>query len=508
MSKRLYLLVTSILCVALSFPGSPFPWLAWMILPLALMAVVNISPRLSALILWIWAFVWWVGAVWWLAPALHDFTQASWLVSLALLSGLCAYNALPYLLIGYFINRVDWSHGVVRCFLFAGCCAAIIVLFPTPLPASPINSQYLYPYVIQMVSLGGEFLLLWCFFLFAFGICLATQQMENSQLRRGISYFAVAVSIPVSALFLGMALIPDTEMKENGITVSYVQPNASRESTLNDVFVLMQDILAVKQSQLVIWPEIPIDLSLKNRAYDLYRITQLVKEMGAPLLVVSSYEYIDAEQKAYFSTAHFMRSDAESETYSKQVLVPFFEYLPLADFLPAIRKLFPQALNYKSGAKFDPSKSDHKSTESNSAFHLIDDVNLLPFICYELIFADIVRGRMDLTGKRIIVNPSNDGWFGLSKGAQSHLALALFRAVENRTPIVRVSNSGVSLMIDEYGRILPASVIRVGEPGYRTAKIFPASDMSIYQRGGYLLPYLLIALFILQHLLIRRRDKR
>ena len=128
------------------------------------------------------------------------------------------------------------------------------------------------------------------------------------------------------------------------------------------------------------------------------------------------------------------------QSYNKRKLVPFGEFLP-----------FENLLN-KFGMK--------KITEGHGSFVqgslnnniILDNLNILPLICYEVIFTDFVQKSDDNTN--LIINISEDGWFGQSIGPDQHFTKSIFRAVENGTFFLRSANKGVSAIIDNKGNII------------------------------------------------------
>ena len=126
--------------------------------------------------------------------------------------------------------------------------------------------------------------------------------------------------------------------------------------------------------------------------------------------------------------------------YNKRKLVPFGEFLPLEQFLN------------KFGLK--------KITEGHGSFlkgsdnidMKIDELIILPLICYETIFTELVQRSIDDTN--IIINISEDGWFGKTIGPDQHFTKSIFRALENNTFYLRSANKGVSAIIDNKGNII------------------------------------------------------
>ena len=124
--------------------------------------------------------------------------------------------------------------------------------------------------------------------------------------------------------------------------------------------------------------------------------------------------------------------------YHKSHLVPFGEYMPLADYIP-IKKLTPGILDYTMGTR---------SIMYLKPFHLY----IHPLICYESIFADEVR--ISNSEADIMINVTNDSWYGQSSGPYQHFEISRMRVVENGLPMIRAANNGISAIIDPVGRTL------------------------------------------------------
>ena len=128
------------------------------------------------------------------------------------------------------------------------------------------------------------------------------------------------------------------------------------------------------------------------------------------------------------------------QEYKKQKLVPFGEFLPFEKLLK------------KFGLK--------KITEGHGSFLkgelqnnlVIDNLNILPLICYEIIFSDLVQSSNKETN--LIINISEDGWFGKSIGPHQHFAKGLYRAIENDSFLIRSANKGISAIVNNKGQIL------------------------------------------------------
>ncbi len=137
--------------------------------------------------------------------------------------------------------------------------------------------------------------------------------------------------------------------------------------------------------------------------------------------------------------------------YDKRHLVPFGEYLPLAELLGAIglKKLTAGREGYSPGS--GPLTFDVPGLEA-----------IRPLICYEVIFPDeVTDGEIHQSG--VLLNLTNDAWFGDSIGPHQHLAIARMRAIEQQVPLIRVANTGISGVFDPVGRLL--SRLELNESG-------------------------------------------
>jgi len=129
--------------------------------------------------------------------------------------------------------------------------------------------------------------------------------------------------------------------------------------------------------------------------------------------------------------------------YHKVRLVPFGEYVPLKPLLTVggryTAKLVRQVADFTPGDDFPVGE--------------VDGHRIGAFICYEAIFPDLVR-QFAARGADLLVNVTNDGWYGRTSAPHQHLAMALFRSVENGKYLVRAANTGISAVVDTRGRIV------------------------------------------------------
>ena len=128
------------------------------------------------------------------------------------------------------------------------------------------------------------------------------------------------------------------------------------------------------------------------------------------------------------------------QSYNKRRLVPFGEFLP-----------FEKILNNFGLKKITEGHGSFLKGKENKNL-IIDNLSILPLICYEVIFTDLIQNSEENTN--LIVNISEDGWFGKSIGPHQHFAKSIFRAIENNTFLLRSANQGISAIIDNKGNTI------------------------------------------------------
>ena len=165
--------------------------------------------------------------------------------------------------------------------------------------------------------------------------------------------------------------------------------------------------------------------------------------------------------------------------YDKYRLVPFGEYMPLGDLMGAIgiRKLVHMAEDFSSGPRPSP-------------ITLPNAPPVQPLICYESLFPGFTPAAGDRP--RWIVNVSNDAWFGQTSGPLQHLNLASYRAIETGLPVVRATPTGVSAMIDPWGRVIGEQRLNSGQSGVIDAFLPEPAAVTFYGKTGDLLFWLMV----------------
>jgi len=220
------------------------------------------------------------------------------------------------------------------------------------------------------------------------------------------------------------------------------------EFAVKRYFALTDQALSLtRRPELIVWPEtaMPFHFDVKNKSLE--RLHHAVNQWNIPLLTGGYARGPVITRREYNSSALLnpTPNGVESQLYHKHILLTFGEYLPWSDVFPSLNVRFPQIANFMRGTQTTP-------------FVLPDGTRIGVTICYEGIMPRFVR-KIANHGIQILVNLTNDSWFGETSEPYLHASLSVFRAVELRVPLVRVANTGTSMLVDRWGRITSSTPI-------------------------------------------------
>ena len=271
----------------------------------------------------------------------------------------------------------------------------------------------------------------------------------------------------------------------NGYPSNWLQVHAGEMDQLEAISIGA----AQKIPGIVIWPEVPAPFSLQDKTFQ-SRALRIARGAGHGFLVgVVDWKPLANGRIGANNSAALLGPNGELDfIYDKIHLVPFSEYVPWRNWFFFAKDLTSLIGDFEHGTQYKVGNI------SGGPFSV--------YICYEAIFPNEVR-RFTLAGAQLLINISDDGWFGGSGAPEQHLAMARVRAVENRRWLLRDTNDGITVSVDPYGRIvaqLPAHI-----RGELDAPYAFRSDLTAYTRWGDWLPWLCV-LIALVLVLIRARD--
>lgn len=231
----------------------------------------------------------------------------------------------------------------------------------------------------------------------------------------------------------------------------------------------------------VIWPETSVPVVIGGTDPDWTNATYISKKLGVPMLIGAPFEKRDKDNVRFFNSAFLVNNGELSQRYDKIHLVPFGEYMPLSWILPIGPGIAAREEDYSAGSVMTVMR-----TNGFPPFSVL--------ICYEAIFPALSRLAVR-SGARVLVNITNDGWFGDSAAPYQHLTMAGFRAVENRVWLFRAANTGVSAVFDPGGRIVSYLPLQTRGQLVRKIPSHPNAG-SFYSRNGDVFAWSVIVLVI------------
>ena len=281
--------------------------------------------------------------------------------------------------------------------------------------------------------------------------------------------------------------------------VSYLQANVERYRSLSRK--------AVKEgAELIFWPEsvvnqwLPEQLgNVRNTRYDPMPDLEVPIVYGTLSFAPRSVEELQRLREIYSDHPTLLRQmrykkynaavavNSQGDVlgrYYKRILMPFGEFLPFAETFPSIRAISPQTGDFSSGELDSPIVMDlDKGSKSNISMGML--------ICYEDLIPSIT-GSMVNKGANLLVNLTNDAWYGDTSAPHQHHLLAQWRAIESRKYFLRVTNTGLSAVVDPFGATI--SKLPVFEERSLLASVYLLEGQSFYARWGDILLFILIGL--------------
>jgi len=365
------------------------------------------------------------------------------------------------------------------------------------------HTQIAFTPLAQIADLAGVLLITFLMFFCAEALIKAFFE-QGSRAPKTKAPFAFASLIFVAALFYGFertAAFSHLEGPEQ--EVALVQANISIEEKHNmksfmdnkERYLELSKKIA-RPNLLIIWPETVvmewIDARLTSSLDD-YRLPSLENvSMLIGSLTYSSREELHNSAVAIFS------DQSMPEPYHKKILMPFGEYMPFAETFPWLRNLNPAMGDFTPGEDIKVFRYPMDSLQEN--------LKLAPLICYEDVVPGLAR-KATRQGAEVLVNLTNDAWFGDTVAPFQHHLIASFRAIENRRFLLRSTNSGLTAVVNPLGQTV--SQLPTFQDGVIEEKIIPLSQKTLYtEHIGQKPWWILLVIAIFSILFKIRRAKK
>jgi len=276
--------------------------------------------------------------------------------------------------------------------------------------------------------------------------------------------------------------------------------DSSKRDAIIDKHIQLSKLAAQENPLMIIWSETSIPAFFLYHPDLVNKISNVARDLRTYLLVGCPTRREEGNVTHYFNSTLLITPQGEiQKEYDKMKLVPFGEFNPLGDRFDIFN-----AINSPIGnVEFLPGREDTIYTISSKKFGTV--------ICFEIAFPSFVR-RFVQKGADFMVNPTNESWFGKSSAAYQHMAMNVFRAVENRIPIIRVANTGISCFINASGEILGSVKDEEGNElfisGYlvRDIELFKDGVRTFYTKYGDIFIYLIMLVWVFQIIHIIRKS--
>jgi apolipoprotein N-acyltransferase len=502
-SWRPGLAILSGLVLSLAHPRFDLFPLAFIALVPLLIALTGSSPTKAFGLGMLCGITFFSTLLYWLVPVMVTYGGMPWPMALGLLGLLALYLACY---VGLFcVVSAIWGRRY-RCGAILLTPLAWVALewvrahalggFPWGLLG---YSQYRNLPLLQTASLGGIYAvsLLVAAVNAAIACWIASAGAGGRTPRLAALAFLGAAAIAHLGGFMAMPPVAEAGDESAGVRVALIQANVRQErkwrpgaeDEIVDDLLDMTRRAAALGARVIVWPESSSPLSFRRpgtgpggeglrsiveerRGYT-DRVAALVRELDLDLIAGSvDYKYDGGRLRATNSAFRVAPDGTLGPVYDKVHLVPFGEYVPLQRLLFFVNPLVEGAI-----ADFAPGRTLRPlPTVAGPA---------ATFICYESIFPSLVR-RLAADAV-FLINITNDAWFGRTSGPYQHLAMAIVRAVETRRYLARAANTGISALVDPYGRVLERSVLE--ETTVLIGSIVPRRDTTLYARTSDLVAW-------------------
>ena len=466
----------------LSFPSFGHPAFAWIALLPLLVATARASSAIQAFRRGLLTgAVHFIGTIYWIPRVLEDFgglsPAVSWGVHLLLVGYLALFPALFAVAIWMLCRRFGAAAVVAAPAVWVTSELGRIYLF-TGFPWELLGySQTSVLWVAQLASVVG-----------VLGVSALVASLSGSLAylvlagpRRAGGVLAGTVALIVVCLVFGNLRVQSDKWVDAGIPlrVAVVQGNIAQNDKWDPALrdMILDKYLALTHravdegASLVVWPEAatPFAFQIDSRSE---RIRHLARERGVHLLLGTTDVIWDDEPRYYNAAVLVDPGGATAGVYHKQHLVPFGEYVPMRDLLSFVSPLVENVGGFSAG--------DAPVTL------IMGDQAIGVAVCYEIIYPGLVRGFVT-GGSRLLTTVTNDAWYGRTAAPYQHFQQATMRAIEQGRFLVRAANTGISGVIDPYGRVIAQTALF--QDDVLTTNVRLIDNLTLYTRYGDLLAF-------------------
>lgn len=440
----------------LGYVGFDQFYLEWVFMVPLLWAIRDKTPGRVFLLGWLTGTVGHAGGGYWFSHMLTEFVGLNIIFACIGLIFYAAYNGLTYAIFAWVINRLQVKKGWSVWWTAPVVWTAIENIYPFIFPNFLGASQYMLLPLIQIADvtgiLGLSFLVVWC-------NAMVFILLENHMMKRKLPILKLTVFASVAGMILVYGTIRIRQMDAavaaapeiKVVMIQAGEGGVGKHKDPRQFVQLHQDLTrqaasgaSSQDADLVIWPESVLPQPISREMEQLPET--LFDKMPKPVLFGAyTAERTEGKIKNYVSAVLVDEESRIQGLYDKHMMVPFGEYIPFGETIPALYNLLPYTTRFWPGENID--------------FLNFKDYIFQVNICYEDLFPSLIWQNMVggiFLGKGLphaIINLTNDSWYGDTFEPIQHLANAAFRSIEHRRALVRSTNTGISAIVDPVGRL-------------------------------------------------------
>ena len=448
--NTLFLAVISGVLLFLSFPKFGSGWFAWIAFIPLFFALKKAATFTQGLLLgFITGIVSYTGIIYWIAFVIINYGYLPLYTGIILMLLLACYLSIY---IALFAGCIVYFREKIPILLTAPvlwiCCEYGKSFLLSGFPWENLGySQYLNTYFLQFADIAGVFGLSFLIVL----INAAIFEIIDKRSKRAYAIACVVFLVLAGVYIYGIFRLDqvDKAVKNSpGMEVSLIQGNIDQSVKWNENYqretLNIYEQLSLRNSpgneSLIIWPETAAPFLFQNISSLHDQIINLSLKTKSWLLFGSVSRSQTEDSDDFFNSAYLLSPSGEIKgKYDKVHLVPYGEYVPFRDVFPFVKKLTAGIGDFGRGDGFSPLNLDNKK------------IGIL--ICYESILPSAARMYKN-NSAGLLVNITNDAWFGKTSAPFQHFSMAVFRSVETRLYLVRAANTGICGIIDPGGRII------------------------------------------------------
>ena len=485
--------------LTLSFPRFGHPAFAWIALVPLLVAVVRSRDLIRVFAFGLLAgCVHFASTLYWIPLVMVEYgglsTPVSWGVHLLFVAYLALFPAL--FAVGTAILHRGWgpvgllyapavwvTSELGRLYLFTGFPWELLGYSQTPvLPVAQVAS------LVGVLGLSALVGLVNATLVFAV-------MADDGRRWRALGGTALVLS---ACVVFGIWRLQTVSLIEDGpqLRVAAVQGNVAQDDKWNptltdailDKYLELTRTAVAEGARLIVWPEAATPFAFESDPTRASSIRRIARDSGAHLLVGTTHITWEDQPRQYNAVVMVDDMGETAGVYRKQHLVPWGEYVPLRQVLFFVSPLVETVGGFSAGPGSETLAMGNQLVGTA--------------ICYEIIYPGLVRGLV-ARGSRLLTTVTNDAWYGRTSAPYQHFQQATMRAIEQGRFLVRAANTGISGIVDPYGRVIASTPLF--ETHVVTADVRLLDGRTLYSRTGDVVAYACAVLTVLMLLFSRRR---